>query len=77
MCIGEKMYIPKSDRQISLLPFTGCDEKKCPWKDCVRHPESGFTYNSMGHLSYLCKKFKEAPKEVEEIKEKETKTDDS
>ena len=71
------MCIPKSDRQISLLSFTGCDEKKCPWKDCVRHPESGFTYNSMGHLSYLCKKFKEAPKEVEEIKEKETKTDDS
>ena len=48
-----------------------CDEKKCPWKDCVRHPESGFTYNSMGHLSYLCKKFKEVPKEVEEIKETE------
>lgn len=71
------MYIPKGDRQISLLSFTGCDEKKCPWKDCVRHPESGFTYNSMGHLSYLCKKFKEAPKEVEEVKEKDTKTDDS
>ena len=31
----------------------------------------------MGHLSYLCKKFKEAPKEAEEIKEKETKTNDS
>lgn len=35
----------------------------------------------MGHLSYLCKKFKEVPKEVpkevEEIKEKETKTNDS
>ena len=71
------MYIPKGDRQISLLLFTGCDEKKCPWKDCVRHPESGFTYNSMGHLSYLCKKFKEVPKEVEEVKEKEIKTDDS
>ena len=71
------MYIPKDDRQISLLSFTGCDEKKCPWKDCVRHPESGFTYNSMGHLSYLCKKFKEVPKEIEEIKEKEAKIDDS
>ena len=65
------MYIPKHDRQISLHSVTGCDEKKCPWKDCVRHPESGFTYNSMGHLSYLCKKFKEVPKEVEEIKETE------
>lgn len=65
------MYITKGDRQISLLPFTGCDEKKCPWKDCVRHPESGFTYNSMGHLSYLCKKYKELPKIVEEVKETE------
>lgn len=65
------MYIPKSDRQISLLSFTGCDEKKCPWKDCVRHPESGFTYNSMGHLSYLCKKYKELLKVVEEVKETE------
>jgi hypothetical protein len=31
----------------------------------------------MGHLSYLCKKFKEVPKEVEEVKEKEAKIDDS
>lgn len=31
----------------------------------------------MGHLSYLCKKFKEVPKEVEEVKEKDTKTDGS
>lgn len=31
----------------------------------------------MGHLSYLCKKFKEVPKEVEEVKEEETKTNDS
>lgn len=71
------MYIPKGDRETSLLPFTGCDAKKCPWKDCVRHPDSGFTYNSMGHLSYLCKKFKEQPKEVGEVKEKDIKTDDS
>lgn len=66
------MYISKEERPIGLVSFTGCDEKKCPWKDCVRHPNSGFSYNSMAHLSYICQKYKEKPKEIEE-ETKETK----
>lgn len=66
------MYIPNDNRPKVLLPFTGCDEKKCPWKDCVRHPDSGYSYNSMAHLSYICQKYKEKPKEIEEeLKEPE------
>lgn len=54
------MYIPKENRtNKSQIPFTGCDEKTCPFTDCIRHPSNNFQYNSMGHLSYLCKKYKE------------------